>query len=218
MKKEFWLEKWENKQTGFHKDEVHPLLIKYIDDLKLKHGDTVFVPLCGKTLDMLWLNSQGYKVIGIELSELAILGFFTENDIAYEKSTGDFFDTYTYENITIYKGDFFELTQAHCQSVNVVYDRAALIALPDDLVVKYVNKMHDIIPKMTMELLITLEFDRTSGSDGPPFNTSHEKVKKLLENYKSVEQIYITDIIERESSFQKQGCTYVNERAYLITN
>jgi len=217
MKKEFWLEKWQNKQTGFHKDEVHPLLIKYIDELKLNSGDTVFVPLCGKTLDMLWLNSQGYKVIGIELSELAIKEFFVDNDITYKKESDGLFDIYTYENITIYKGDFFDLTAKYCQQVNAVYDRAALIALPGELVMKYVNKMLDVIPDLAMGILITLEFNRSSDSKGPPFNTSNEKVMKLFQKYMSIEQIYIIDIIERELSFQKQGCTYVNERVYLIS-
>lgn len=217
MKKEFWLEKWKNKQTGFHKNEVHPLLIKYIDKLKINQGDTVFVPLCGKSLDLLWLNAQGYKVIGIELSELAIEEFFAENEIRYEKTSDAMFELYTYENITIYKGDFFDLTPEYCQMVDAVYDRAALIALPDDIVVRYAEKMQQIIPGFASEILVTLEFDRASDHKGPPFNTPNEKVIKLFASYTSIEEVSKVDIVEREPGFQKHGCTYVNERVFLIS-
>ena len=46
---------------------------------------SVFVPLCGKSLDMVWLLEQGFSVTGCEISELAVQQFFTENSIPYEK-------------------------------------------------------------------------------------------------------------------------------------
>ena len=217
MKKEFWLEKWQNKKTGFHKDVTHPLLIEYIDKLQLKKGDTVFVPLCGKSLDMLWLNSQGYKVIGIELSELAVEQFFVENDLSYIKSTNALFDIYSYENITIYRGDFFDMTKEHCQNVSAVYDRAALIALPEGLVEKYVDKITEIIPEESPDLLITLELVRTTDSLGPPFTTKDKDVRRLFDSYTEVDLLQEVDIIEREAHFKAQGCEYVYERVYLIT-
>jgi len=217
MKKEFWLEKWQNNKTGFHKNVTHPLLIKYIDKLQLKEGDTIFVPLCGKSLDMLWLNAHGYKVIGIELSELAVAQFFTENNLSYEKNDDGLFGIYTYENIVIYLGDFFEMTKEHCQTVSAVYDRAALIALPEGLVEKYVDKMAEIIPKDLPELLITLEFVKTSGSLGPPFTTTDKKVRCLFDGYTVIDILQEVDIVERETNFQEQGCDYVYERIYLIT-
>ncbi|VAW33927.1 Thiopurine S-methyltransferase [hydrothermal vent metagenome] len=216
MEKEFWIEKWQNNQIGFHKDKTHPLLIKYIDRLQLCRNDTVFVPLCGKTVDMLWLNAQGYKVLGVELSTLAVEQFFQENNLVYKQSQDGLFNVYTYENITIYQGDFFAMTDTHCIDVSAVYDRAALIALPDELVEKYVQKMNEIIPDTINELLITLEFVKTSGAVGPPFSTPDNKVQQLFENCTSIKLLQKLDIIAREPRFQSQGCEYVYERAYLL--
>ena len=216
MKKEFWIEKWQNKQTGFHKDFTHPLLIKYITETGIKQGDTVFVPLCGKSLDMLWLNNQGYKVIGIEVSELAIQQFFAENNLHAVRSTIDKFDVYQFENITLYCGDFFNLTKKHALDINAIYDRAAFIALPEELVGKYVDKMFDIVPAGAKHLLITLEFVKNSGPIGPPFNSPQEKVDLLYSQFSSIKLLQEEDIIAREHKFKEQGCDYVFERVYLI--
>ena len=217
MKKEFWLEKWQNNQTGFHKDFTHPLLVEFVGQLNVSKGDTIFVPLCGKTIDMLWLNSQGYHVIGIELSELAVEQFFAENNISFELTKDDLFNVYTHENITIYQGDFFDLTTSHLQNVKAVYDRAALIALPDGLVEKYTSAMRDIVPDDSKYLLITLELQRTTTDAlGPPFSIPDKKVHQLFAQYQSVTLLQEEDIIEREQGFQKLGCAYVYERVYLI--
>lgn len=217
MKTEFWIEKWQNQQTGFHKDFTHPLLIDYIDKLNMRKGDTIFVPLCGKTLDMLWLNSQGYKVIGVEVSDVAVEQFFSENDLGFAKSQDDKFTIYRFENITIYQGDFFDLDASYTKNVKAVYDRAALIALPDGLIEKYVDTMLDLLPSKTKELLITLELQRTTTNKlGPPFSVSDKKVTTLYKDYSFVNLLQVEDIIDREKSFQQLGCQYVYERIYLI--
>jgi len=218
MKKEFWLDKWENNQTGFHKDVTHPLLIENINKLSLEKDDAIFVPLCGKSIDMLWLNSQGYSVIGIELSQIAVEQFFAENNITFNLAQDELFNIYTYENITIYQGDYFNLTKQHLKSVKAVYDRAALIALPDGLVEKYTEHMYALLPLNAPLLLITLELQRTTTDAlGPPFSVPDAKVNKLYESFQTIKLLQSEDIIARESGFQKLGCEYVYERVYLIT-
>ena len=78
MDTDFWLERWQNNQTGFHQDEINSYLTRYWSGLGLTQGSRVLVPLCGKSLDMLWLAEQGHSVVGIELSRLAIEAFFHE--------------------------------------------------------------------------------------------------------------------------------------------
>ncbi len=216
MKKEFWLEKWQNNQTGFHKEFTHPLLVEFIDKLNLSAGDSVFVPLCGKTVDLLWLNQQGYRVIAVELSQLAVEQFFSENNLSFSKTQESGFAVFRYKNITIYQGDFFNLSKQQLKDVKAVYDRAALIALPDELVGQYVDKMREIVPKKAKELLITLEFIKKLGPLGPPFTTPDEKVKQLFSCYPSIELVQETDIISREPKFKELGCDYVYERVYLV--
>jgi thiopurine S-methyltransferase len=217
MKKEFWLDKWENNQTGFHKDITHPLLIKYINELGLDKGDTVFVPLCGKSIDMIWLSDQGFTVIGVELSHIAVEQFFTENNLVYNQANDGVFNIYTYENITIYQGDYFKLNSLYLKHVKAVYDRASLIALPDGLIDKYTKHMHAVLPLKTPLLLITLELQRATKSLGPPFSVPDDKVKKLYQEFSTIKLLRTEDIIAREGGFQKQGCEYVYERVYLIT-
>ena len=146
MKKEFWLDKWENNQTGFHKDSPHPLLIEYINKLSLKKAEAIYVPLCGKSIDMLWLNSKGFKVIGVEFSQIAVEQFFSENNLTFTQTSDDLFNIYSHENITIYQGDYFDLSSHYLKSVKAVYDRASLIALPEQLVGKYTEHMHAVLP------------------------------------------------------------------------
>jgi len=216
MKKEFWIEKWQNNQTGFHKDFTHPLLIKYIHELGLEKGDTIFVPLCGKSLDMLWLNNQGYQVMGVEISQLAVEQFFTENNLTYKKSQDHNFTVYQHENIRIYLGDFFDLNKDLASHIKAVYDKAAFIALPDDLVTQYVVKMYQVLPVYAKHLLITLEFNKTSGPKGPPFNSPDKKIKNLYAQFSSIQILQEMDIIAREQSFKQQGCEFLYERIYLI--
>ena len=216
MKKEFWLEKWQNQQIGFHKPFVHPLLQKYVKNLQLQQGDTIFVPLCGKTLDLLWLQQQGLNVIGCELSQLAVQQFFAENNLAFDKTEQGNFMVYKSDNISIYQGDFFKLDSIIMQNCKAIYDRAALIALPDDMVGNYVKKLRNIMPDNCMELLITLEFIKTVGPLGPPFSTSNGKVEQLFKHANSLKLLYEEDIIQRETRFAEMGCQYLWERVYLI--
>jgi len=218
MKKEFWINKWENNQIGFHKDFTHPLLVEYISLLNLKRGDTVFVPMCGKTLDMLWFNSQGYKVIAVELSQIAVEQFFTENNLEFTQTSDGVFNIYSHENITIYQGDYFALSTHYLKQVTAVYDRASLIALPGGMVEKYAEHMSAILPLNSKVLLITLELQRTNtDSLGPPFSVPDDKVKVLFKDFNFIELLQEEDIIDREKGFQEKGCEYVYERVYLIT-
>ncbi len=77
MKKDFWIERWERGETGFHQNEINPYLIKHWQDLHPIQGCKVFVPLCGMSQDMVWLRNQGFSVLGIELSPIAVTEFFT---------------------------------------------------------------------------------------------------------------------------------------------
>jgi thiopurine S-methyltransferase len=218
MKKEFWLDKWENNQTGFHKDIPHPLLIENINKLSLEKEQAIFIPLCGKSLDMLWLNAQGYTVIGVELSQIAVEQFFSENNLTFTLTQDELFNIYTYENITIYQGDYFDLNSQYLNQVKAVYDRASLIALPEQLIKKYTEHMYSLLPLNAQLLLITLELQRTTTDAlGPPFSVPDAKVKKLYQKFTTIKLLRTEDIINREGGFQKQGCEYVYERIYLIT-
>ncbi len=51
-----WLQKWEKNEIGFHESEANPLLVEHFKELSLAKGSRIFLPLCGKTLDIAWTN------------------------------------------------------------------------------------------------------------------------------------------------------------------
>src|SRR5690606_29079731 len=122
-------ERWKNHEIGFHRHEVHPLLTQHIEAVAQPKA-TVFIPLCGKSLDMKWLVDSGYQVLGIELNESAIKAFFAEHKLQPSIHQEGPFRVYRAPGITLYQGDFFELTPAHLDGIDAWYDRAAMVALP----------------------------------------------------------------------------------------
>src|SRR5574340_1608572 len=146
MKKDFWLERWERKEIGFHQDEINPYLRQYWQELHLARGSEVFVPLCGKSRDMLWLREQGHAVLGVELSPLAAQAFFEENGLSPQRTRGERFDSYEADGIRILCGDFFDLDRDDLAGVKAVYDRASLIALPPEMRERYARHLESILP------------------------------------------------------------------------
>lgn len=129
----FWRERWQKKEIGFHQPAYHTLLLKHWPQLQLAPGSRVFVPLCGKSLDMVWLAEQGHRVVGAELSELAVDEFFAERGLAPTVRTVGNFTVKAAGPYELWCGDIFELPREAVADVAGVYDRAALIALPPDL-------------------------------------------------------------------------------------
>ena len=157
MEKNFWLERWEREEIGFHQNEINPHLRQYWQELHPAHGSEVFVPLCGKSLDMLWLAGQGHEVIGIELSPVAVHDFFHENGLLPEKSQVGPFTLWQHGNLSILCGDFFALDKSHLGPFDTVYDRAALTALPEDIRTLYVAQLERLVPQAATVFLLTTE-------------------------------------------------------------
>ncbi|GAA0425201.1 thiopurine S-methyltransferase [Cocleimonas flava] len=184
MEADFWHERWSKNEIGFHENEVNPLLVKHIKDLNLPEGSRIFLPLCGKTRDIAWLHSKGYKVVGIELSEHAVKQLFTEllgdEKLQPEVTQIDQHTLYTFENIEVYVGDFFKLSKQQLGKIDAVYDRASLVALPDTMRTQYAQHLLEITQGVP-QLLITLEYDQ-SVIKGPPFSISDAMIKNYYQN------------------------------------
>ncbi len=167
MEQKFWLDKWASNQIGFHENSVHPLLHTYWSQVVSRcrqqsealQRQNVFVPLCGKSLDLLWLRDQGHHVFGIELSKIAVEAFFAENNLTFEKSTHASLDRYDAEHITLWCGDYFELQPDMVPPVSLFYDRAALIALDPGSRNKYLDHLMQLLTSDAHGLLITVEYD-----------------------------------------------------------
>jgi thiopurine S-methyltransferase len=216
MKKEFWLERWERQEIGFHQDEVNAHLISYREALDPAPGSTVFVPLCGKSRDMLWLREQGHPVIGVELSPIAVEAFFVENGYTPNTSMLRNFRQCEADGIRILCGDFFDLTADDLEGVATVYDRASLVALPPEMRQKYANHLLDILRPEAKILLITFEYDQAAMS-GPPFAVTPEEVYALYGKRAKVEKLETFDILEDTPRFKARGLSRLHENIFIVT-
>lgn len=174
MKADFWHKKWEQNEIGFHKTEANPLLVKYLDQLVLNKGDRIFLPLCGKTLDIGWLLQQGFCVVGAELSELAIEQLFAQINLKPQITKVGPLTRYTAENIDIFVGDIFAINHELIGRIDAIFDRAALVALPSEMRIKYAKHLI-AITETAPQILITFEYD-TNGVSGPPHAISENEI------------------------------------------
>jgi thiopurine S-methyltransferase len=177
MDANFWLQKWQRGEIGFHESAVNPFLSAHIGKLRLSPGSRLFLPLCGKTLDIGWLLARGYRVAGAELSQLAVDALFSELGVVPQIAELGALKHYKAGNLDIFNGDIFELDVARLGQVDAIYDRAALVALPVDLRQRYAAHMR-ALSGTAPQLLVTYEYDQ-SVRPGPPFSVSAEEVARL---------------------------------------
>ncbi|HXC65047.1 MAG TPA: thiopurine S-methyltransferase [bacterium] len=167
MEPSFWHSRWQTNNIAFHQPEVNPLLVRHFPTLALPAGARVFVPLCGKSLDLPWLVSQGCRVAGVELSPLAVEQFFFELDVTPVVSVQGALRHYQAPSVDLYTGDLFELTPEILGPVDAIYDRAALVALPLELRRRYTAQLLKL-GGGAPQLLATYVYDQ-SQAEGPPF-------------------------------------------------
>ncbi len=176
MEANFWKQKWERREIAFHEGEANYFLTKHFNKLNLAQNSRVFVPLCGKTRDIAWLLNRGYQVAGAELSEIAVKELFQELGLDPSiKQLGKLVQ-YCAKNIDIYVGDIFDITADALGAIHGIYDRAALVALPDPLREQYTSHLMSITNAAT-QLLVCYEYDQQS-IDGPPFSIKEDEVRK----------------------------------------
>jgi thiopurine S-methyltransferase len=212
MDHDFWHERWQQNQIGFHQDEVHPLLSKFWPEMSVTAGARVFVPLCGKSLDLWWLRQQGHQVVGVELSKLAVEAFFEEAGVTPARTSNDLLECWQASDITLYCGDFFALRPQDVAGCGLIYDRASLIALPPAMRRDYVKHLHRLFPQGARMLLVTLDYPQAE-MDGPPFSVSDAEVREL---YGSVQLLESRDVLPENDRFRQRGVSKMTENAYLI--
>ena len=216
MEKEFWLERWRQEQIGFHQAEINRYLTTYWHIVKQAFPDSkVFVPLCGKSKDMLWLRDQGHEVLGIEFSEMAVDDFFSENKLPLTESSHERFTRKTTTDIDLYCGDFFHLTEQELSQCHLVYDRASLIALPKNMRPEYAKHMAKILPDAVRLLLVTMDYPQDE-MDGPPFSVPEQEVYELYGQAFEIEKLETYDVYHESPRFRDRGLTSLLEKVYLL--
>ena len=211
MDNEFWHQKWASNRIGFHLLEANPLLVKHWHALKTTPSESVLVPLCGKSLDMDWLARRQQKVVGIELSEIAVRSFFSEQFITpLVTSIHGAESRYEFDELTIHCGDFFSVSADVC---DVAYDRAALIAMPASLRTEYATRLLTLLKPQGRLLLVTLDYPQDQ-LQGPPFSVSKEELVSLFPECRLT--LLAEDIADETHPRRQQGLTYFSENVWLI--
>jgi len=223
MEIDFWLERWNENQIGFHQQSINPYLIYFYGEKgpaqehreKLK----VFVPLCGKSKDMLWLSQNNYKVFAVECSDLAVKSFFEENALNYKWAEKDEHALYQSSDlaseIEIYQGNFFSFQQSDLDEITDIFDRASLVALPVNMREQYAKKMAELQQPGVRTLLVTLTYDQ-SEMNGPPFSVTENNVSELYSDNFSVQKLCLKEIINDEPGFKERGLTSLVETVYKL--
>ncbi|WP_374381586.1 thiopurine S-methyltransferase [Pseudomonas fluvialis] len=215
MEEAFWQARWAQGQIGFHLQEVNPYLQQHWPSLSIAPGSQVLVPLCGKSLDMAWLAGQGLRVLGVELAERAVEDFFAEQGLQPEVEQQGVLRLYRAAGVEIYCGDFFNVQAEHAAGCTALYDRAALIALPETMRARYVEHLAAILPGNCRGLLVSLEYAQEEMS-GPPFSVSQAEIDARLSPYWQIELLARHDVLNENWRFLQRGLSSLHESIYRL--
>ncbi len=192
MDADFWHQRWQSNQIAFHEGQANDLLVQYFRALYGGKERRIFLPLCGKTRDISWLMSEGYPVVGAELSEMAIKQLFQELEITPRRSEIGSLIHYSADGIDILVGDIFDVSADVLGRVDIIYDRAALVALPDNMRSRYGSHL-DHITSLAPQFLLTFEYDQ-SLMDGPPFSVTEDEIRRCYGDQRNLKRIASVDV------------------------
>ncbi|MCU7933023.1 MAG: thiopurine S-methyltransferase [Candidatus Thiodiazotropha sp. (ex Codakia rugifera)] len=210
-----WLQRWKDNNIGWHHVEFNPHLLNYWHALYLPQGSLVLAPLCGKSRDMVWLAEQGYRIRGVELSQLAVNAFFKELALQPLIEPIGHFERWSGGPFEILCGDIFHLDDLDNSDVDAVYDRASLVALNPHQRASYAQLLINTLPKQTKILLITMEYPQQEMS-GPPFSVHESEVLALFENRFSIRKLHTLNILQDTERYHDKGVSHITEQIYLL--
>ena len=207
---DFWIQRWLDGLIGFHRNAVNPKLTEFTDRLIETNTKRVYVPLCGKTLDMAWLADQGLHVLGCELSPIAIQQFFEEQDCKFEREN----DVYRSSRFTLYQRDFFALDASKLAPIEAIYDRAAMVAIGYERQAEYAHHLLEILAPGGKILLVSFDYDRAE-MNGPPFALTEDLIRESFSGAK-LECLSKRSILDEEPKFKNRGLSRLSESVWLI--
>jgi thiopurine S-methyltransferase len=219
MHAEFWHRRWERSEIGFHQEQTNRYLQRYWAQLDIPLNTQVLVPLCGKSLDLLWLAGQGYRVLGVELSHKAVEDFFAEQGLQVQVSSEPPFTRYSSGAVEILCGDFFALTPEQVSQCLALYDRAAVIALPEPLRERYVAHLTALLPKGCQGLVVSLDYAQDEMA-GPPFAVPDAQVQQLYGQRWQVQLLLRQDVLPEAENlrFLQRGMSRLEEWVYRLSD
>ena len=212
---EFWRDRWQRSDIGFHQTRVNVDLELYWPSLECPPGSQVFVPLCGKSGDMRWLQQQGHRVLGVELVESPVREFFAEQELEPLRRGSSRLECWQAGDYELYVGDLFDLEPTSLAEVRGVYDRASLVALPPPMRVHYARHVAAILPAECRMLLLTMDYPPGEKA-GPPFAVTEPEIHELFAAEFSVTLLGTRDVLEAQPQLRDRGLSRLHEQACLL--
>ncbi len=217
---DFWAQRWEQGRIGFHSQQVNPQLVKYADrlisGLTLESAPRILIPLCGKTVDITWLEDQGCDVVGVEIVEQALEDFHSEQGRQFYVISENGFNAWTSGRTALFQGDFFEIDHSVIGTVTGVWDRAALVAVLPELQQKYADQLVALTRKGARVLLRTFAYDQ-SAMQGPPWSVSPQTVQTIFGERFRIELLESQELIDVLHKFRDRGATSFIGSTWLLT-
>jgi len=215
MEQNFWRERWDEGRIGFHEREGNALLREHWGELLERRpqnqaGSRVLVPLCGKTNDLTWLRARGHAVVGVEFVESAAIAYFAELGVTPRRVERERLVCYEHDGVSIWVANFFDVTSEHVGTFDLLYDRAALVAITPGERTRYIERLAALSNPGADLFLISFNHDFEGG---PPFSISG--VEGLLAPRFALEQVESRDILESEPRFKERGASYMIETAWF---
>lgn len=233
---EFWKARWETGRIGFHEGAPNALLVRHAACLdangpgraplpgspspSTRARTRVLVPLAGKSVDVAYLASLGHEVVAVELVASAVEAFFREQGLEpIIEQVGELV-RYTAGPITFFAGDYFATTSAAIGQVNALYDRAALIALPEEMRTRYVAHTRSLLSPDYAGLLISFEYDPAKRATPPPPHAVWEpEIRSLFAppDATPTRQVTLLEETDGRSEAQRaEGAPLLTEKAWKL--
>jgi thiopurine S-methyltransferase len=211
MELSYWQSRWKKGNIGFHLDEVYPGLVEHREALQISQESAVLVPMCGKSMDLMWLAERVRKVVGVEVSEVAVQDFFLDYNLSPVESSFAGFSIFKARNIELWCGDFFKLPVHKFQHPDLIYDKGAAVALPKKMRKNYSDIITSLASSTTELLIQHFEYPETE-MNGPPFSVSPSEIEQLFGDVFSIKQLDKKSLnINRFEKFLNRGL-----KSYLI--
>lgn len=160
-----WKECWNTPNVEFHNPQLNELFVKYHQRMLTRPGMRIFVPLCGKAVEMKWLVDHGHKVVGLEAAPVPCKAFFEENGIPYNVKEMKGIHGEKYEsldhNIVIYSCDFFLFTADICGEFDGIWDSGGLNSMDVEDREAYIRRIRTLMGKGCVNLTEFVNFDKS---------------------------------------------------------
>jgi thiopurine S-methyltransferase len=213
--KKFWLQRWQEGDVGWHHQEINPHLLSFWHRLGIEPDSRVFVPLCGKSRDMIWLAQQGYSIVGVEISEIAVEEFLSEQGLTANSSNLGPFKLFQAEDYQLMCGDLFQLKPHHIKQIDAVYDRASLVALDASYRQAYAALLADILPAGCSVLLVSMDYPQDE-MNGPPYAVTDKEVHELFAANFKVNHLHSLDLLKDTQRYSDKGLSRLSEHIYML--